>query len=55
MVGVISQVENGCQAVADSLLVFVPHKTLERCRVKLGIQIDLEIPVLSRLSRLGSC
>ena len=28
MVGVISQVENGCYAVANSLLVLVPHKTL---------------------------
>ena len=28
MVGVSSQVENGCQAVAERLLVFVPHKTL---------------------------
>ena len=28
MVGVISQVENGCQAVANSLLVLVPYKTL---------------------------
>ena len=28
MVEVISQVENGCQAVANSLLVLVPHKTL---------------------------
>ena len=28
MVGIISQVENGCQAVANSLLVLMPHKTL---------------------------
>ena len=28
MVGVISQVENGCQVVANSLLVLAPHKTL---------------------------
>ena len=28
MLGVISQVENGCQAVANSLLVLVPHRTL---------------------------
>lgn len=27
LVGVTSQLENGCQAMADSLLVLVPHKT----------------------------
>ena len=26
--GLISQTENGCQAMADSLLVFVPQKIL---------------------------
>lgn len=28
MVGIISQVENGCEAMADRILVLIPHNTM---------------------------
>ena len=49
MVGVISQVENGCQAVADSLLVFVPHKTLHET---ISILVQLRLPRHRRVCKL---
>ena len=61
MVGVISQVENGCQAVANSLLVLVPHKTLHEqdvfqslrhCRVGSVHGLPGDVPMTSSLQGL---